>query len=249
MKYRALFLDVDGTTVTHGVDNLPSIRVTEAIRSCIKKGIFVNFATSRPLSVMMNILAHVDINGYSIISSGSQIYDPKSQRIIIEHEFPKSIMHVILSLAKRFGVKVIVFDGEKEVIYDGVQEPDKVVGMYFPELTHKVYKELHTQLVRKQGISLHRMEAWDPKLICLDIVSDRASKLHGIIEVCKLLNVKKEDIVGVGDGYNDYPLLMACGLKIAMGNAVQELKDVADFVAPSVSDDGLATVIEKFILL
>ena len=52
----------------------------------------------------------------------------------------------------------------------------------------------------------------------------------------------------MGDGYNDFPLLMACGLKIAMGNAVPELKAIADFIAPSVEEDGVATVIEKFIL-
>lgn len=41
---------------------------------------------------------------------------------------------------------------------------------------------------------------------------------------------------------------MACGLKVAMGNAVKELKEIADFIAPTVEQDGLATVIEKFIL-
>ena len=52
----------------------------------------------------------------------------------------------------------------------------------------------------------------------------------------------------MGDGYNDFPLLMASGLKIAMGNAVPELKEIADFVAPTVEEDGVAVIIEKFIL-
>lgn len=41
---------------------------------------------------------------------------------------------------------------------------------------------------------------------------------------------------------------MACGLRVAMGNAVDDLKAIADYIAPSVDDDGLAEVIEKFIL-
>ena len=53
-------------------------------------------------------------------------------------------------------------------------------------------------------------------------------------------------MVGVGDSYNDFPLLMACGLKAAMGNSVKEILDIADYVAPSVDDDGLANVIEKY---
>ena len=51
----------------------------------------------------------------------------------------------------------------------------------------------------------------------------------------------------VGDGYNDFPLLLAGGLKVAMGNAVSDLKKIADYIAPTVDEDGVATVIEKFL--
>jgi hydroxymethylpyrimidine pyrophosphatase-like HAD family hydrolase len=56
-------------------------------------------------------------------------------------------------------------------------------------------------------------------------------------------------MIGVGDGYNDFPLLEACGLKVAMGNALEDLKGIADYIAPSVDEDGVANVIEKFILI
>ena len=55
-------------------------------------------------------------------------------------------------------------------------------------------------------------------------------------------------MIGVGDGYNDFPLLMACGLKVAMGNAVPELKAIADYIAPTVADDGIVDVIKTFVL-
>ncbi|MBM3944208.1 MAG: haloacid dehalogenase, partial [SAR202 cluster bacterium] len=50
------------------------------------------------------------------------------------------------------------------------------------------------------------------------------------------------------DSFNDLPLLEACGLGIAMGNGVPELKAKAHYVAPSTFDDGLATAIEEFVL-
>ena len=68
------------------------------------------------------------------------------------------------------------------------------------------------------------------------------------LSVSKLLNIKTKHISGVGDSNNDFPLLLACGLKVAMGNANSDLKQIADFVAPSVEEDGVATVIERFIL-
>jgi len=63
-----------------------------------------------------------------------------------------------------------------------------------------------------------------------------------------MVKIKPQEIIGVGDGPNDYPLLMGSGFKVAMGNAVPELKEIADFIAPSVEEDGVATVIEKFVL-
>ena len=66
--------------------------------------------------------------------------------------------------------------------------------------------------------------------------------------VANLLKIKTTEIIGVGDGYNDFPMLLACGLKVAMDNANDDLKAIADYIAPSVDDDGVADVIEKYIL-
>ena len=54
--------------------------------------------------------------------------------------------------------------------------------------------------------------------------------------------------MAIGDGHNDIPLLEAAGFKVAMGNAPDEVKAVADYVAPSLQDDGVAEAIERFIL-
>ena len=56
------------------------------------------------------------------------------------------------------------------------------------------------------------------------------------------------DTIGIGDGNNDKPWLLMCGLKVTMGNAVPELKAIADYIAPGVENDGVADVIEKFVL-
>ena len=56
------------------------------------------------------------------------------------------------------------------------------------------------------------------------------------------------NIVAVGDSYNDLPMLEACGLSVAMGNAPPEVKSIADFVVPSVENDGLAVAINDHVL-
>ncbi len=248
MKYKALFLDVDGTTVVHGLHALPTSRVTNAIRQCKKLGVSVCLATSRPLYAVRAIIEHLDLYGYCVLSSGTQIYDTRKKRILIEKTLPDGMIYNILGVAKKYKQECKVFDGEKEIFIDDAHPPAKVVDAYFPQLELSIFEKIHKELSIMSTVSLHRMPAWDKRFECLDIVSKEASKLHGIAEIAKLLGIQTHEMIGVGDGYNDFPLLLACGLKIAMGNAVPELKAIADFVAPSVEEDGVATVIEKFIL-
>ena len=73
-----------------------------------------------------------------------------------------------------------------------------------------------------------------------------ATKQHAVFELANILGISNDEIIGIGDGYNDFPLLMGSGLKVAMGNAVSELKEIADYIAPTVDDDGLADVISKY---
>ena len=75
-----------------------------------------------------------------------------------------------------------------------------------------------------------------------------ATKQHGILEVAKIMGISTHEIIGIGDASNDIPLLMACGLKVAIGNATEDVKAIADYIAPTVEEDGVADVIEKFIL-
>jgi len=80
------------------------------------------------------------------------------------------------------------------------------------------------------------------------ISSGEATKQHAVLKFAELVKISTKEIIGVGDHYNDFPLLIACGFKVAMGNAVPELKEIADYVAPTVEEDGLALVLNKFML-
>ena len=62
------------------------------------------------------------------------------------------------------------------------------------------------------------------------------------------LNISAKETIAIGDGATDITMFAAAGLKIAMDNGEESLKQVADYVCPSIEDDGLATAIEKYIL-
>jgi hydroxymethylpyrimidine pyrophosphatase-like HAD family hydrolase len=80
--------------------------------------------------------------------------------------------------------------------------------------------------------------------IDLHITNSQSTKEHAVIELCKMLGVNPANVAGVGDGHNDIHLFNSVGHKIAMGNAVADLKAVADQVIACLDEDGLAKFIE-----
>lgn len=247
MKYKAIMLDLDDTTVVHGKENLPSERVSRAI-AFAKDKIHVCIATARTLNDTQLILDHLDVSGPCVLTNGAQIYDPIKKTIIHEIALPQHVVLKLFSLINETRAKAILFDGLKDIHYTRGEYPEKILSIYLPEIENKIIDSYVKTFEIDPEIRVQKLSAWDKNYMAIDITSNRASKLHGIVEVARILGIETEDIIGVGDGYNDFPLLMACGLKIAMGNAVEELKAIADFIAPSVEEDGVATVIEKFVL-
>jgi Cof subfamily protein (haloacid dehalogenase superfamily) len=64
----------------------------------------------------------------------------------------------------------------------------------------------------------------------------------------KPMGIKAEEVIAIGDSYNDLAMIEFAGLGVAMGNAPQDIKEKADYVAASNMEDGVAEVVEKFVL-
>lgn len=240
-------LDLDDTTVVHGKASLPSPAVVNAITRA-KEKIHVCVATARTIHDAIPVLSHLSLSGPCVVTNGTQIYDPVKKSILHEVKLPSDIPEKIYRICHTHNLRAYFHNGIIDFEYTGTEEYDKVLSVYIPEVDAKKIDYFVKEFSIDPRIHVQKLNAWDKKYMSIDVTSNEASKLHGIVEVAKILKISTDQIIGVGDGYNDFPLLMACGLKIAMGNAVPELKAIADFIAPSVYDDGVATVIEKFVL-
>lgn len=246
LKYKALFLDLDGTTVPLGSTN-PSRRVTDSVLKADKL-LHVCLATGRVLKTALPVIKILNLTGLCVISNGIQIYDPQKEKIIEETPINQALVPELYEIVKQFTVEVRQFDGNIDVPYSGEAVEAPIHSLYIPAIVLDKADQIINALSKYRTISIHKMLETVDGRVGVEICHVNASKLHGIHRVAQLLNIQTHEIIGVGDGFNDFPLLMACGLKIAMGNAVPELKAIADFIAPSVEEDGVATVIEKFIL-
>jgi len=246
-KYKALMLDLDGTTIPNRQDGLPSQKVIEAVKKA-QKIISVCVATGRPMDQAKQILEVLQIDKPVILLGGSQIIDGKSKEFIYERPLETDDVKTVLTALKPFNVKIVMDEKISKVDFTDSYQPKEVFNVFIKPLSANKADEIANKISYINTIAVHKIISWEPGKISINISHSIATKQHAIYEVAKILRIETSEIIGIGDGYNDFPLLMACGLKVAMGNAVKEIKAIADYIAPSVNEDGVAEVIEKFIL-
>ena len=82
----------------------------------------------------------------------------------------------------------------------------------------------------------------------VEVMKKNSSKRSGIEKLAEELKIKPHEIICIGDSGNDKQMIEYAGLGVAMGNAFPEIKEIADYVTYSNEDNGVAHVIDKFIL-
>ncbi|MFH1832843.1 MAG: HAD family hydrolase [Candidatus Levyibacteriota bacterium] len=246
LKYKALIFDVDGTLIVNKKDGFPSIKTTIALKKA-GKILHTGIASSRPYFLLSHIFDHLRLSGPSIINGGTQIIDLDTGKILWEKLIEKNDFMEICQIFKKEKIPFFVHDGRTDV-YKKQESIQTIYNVVSLELSPFQMNSLLKKLNHLPNISAQRTPDWKKGREGLLISHAVATKQYAILKVAELLKIQTHEIIGVGDGYNDFPLLMACGLRVAMGNAVSDLKEIADYIAPSVEEDGLADVINKFIL-
>ena len=248
-KYKALMLDLDGTTIPNSWEAMPSLRVKEAIAKA-NDYLSVGIVTARPPFWAKPVMKVLTLKAPCVVIGGARIIDPVSYKTLFEKVIPKIEAEQIIDMLKKNKIPFLYPRDTNDLTptFD-ITIPDAgQIEIAVPEITHEQADFLLDKFDNFKNIAAHKVTGLEKDKVWLQITHLESTKQHSILKVAEILNIETHEIIGVGDSYNDFPLLMACGLKVAMGNAVQELKEIADYIAPSVEEDGVADVIEKFIL-
>ena len=249
MNYKALVIDVDGTLIA-SEDAMPSKQVKETIIQLQKnRKIHIAIATARPFKNIKRICKELQLSGYAIVSGGAQLINIQTGNYY--YEYPLDYDHTIticrLIKALNSDIRIWIQDDGVDYVFSEFYKPYKPFVIVATALTDKVADGIINRLSSLSGFFYTKVSCWEKGSYDIHITHEKATKQHGIETLAGIWEISKEEIIGIGDGYNDYNLLQASGLKIAMGNAVDEIKKIADYVAPSVDDDGLAIAINKYL--
>lgn len=248
MKYKALITDLDGTVILNEQYAKPTPRVVKAINEA-QKVLKVSTATGRPFSTAEWVMKPLKISSPSIITAGTQIIDPLTGRILWEETMDKEIVQKILTFTDTLPYDVIL--ASQYVTFPEQPRPKKIQSeavIYIGWVPISESDAIVQKIKTIANVSVHAAMGYPSNTYGLHVTSINASKKHAIHKLMEILGVTKNEIIGIGDSNNDLPLFEAVGLKIAMGNATDLLKENADYIAPSVEDDGVADVIKRFIL-
>ena len=242
---RAAVLDLDGTLI--GRDERLSARVAAAVRQ-LSDSIPVSIATGREAAHAVRYARQLGLTAPQICDGGAAILDPDSGKSLwtapLAPDLAKQIIYSLHANGTAFiathpegSVKTISGICGRSLIRVSALDmdevgADRVVAQFLPEPQLQVVK-----------VFLPYNDLW-----AVDFTRRGIDKAAGARRLAGMIGVDVRDMVAAGDSYNDLPLLQVCGLSIAMGDAPQELKAVADYLAPPADEDGLAVAIEEFVL-
>ena len=241
----AAALDLDGTII--GPDEKISAAVLEAI-SRLAGHMPVFIATGREPADVLRYSKELGLTTPQVCDGGANILDPvRGASVWTAPLGPKNAEAVVTKLREMGSAFVATHASGTASTFDDVPNWDliRVSALDLDEGTADVLAESFRgnkdMYVIKAVLPYNGLWAVDFTLAGID-------KAAGVSRVGKTLGVDPANTVAAGDSYNDLPMLEACGFSIAMGNAPEEVRAIADFIAPDVEEDGLAVAINEYVL-
>ena len=259
MTERLIALDLDGTTITHAGVLRPAVR--EAVQAVAATGMHIVVATGRSIVATTPILDALGLTtGYVVCSNGAvtlaldtdepqgyQIletvtFDPAPALELLGDSWPDAVI-AVEELGVGFKVSAPFPDGELDgelrvVTWDElVADPVTRVTFRSPTGTSEDFEEL------AERIGLHEVNYNIGFTAWMDINPEGVSKGSALELLRRRLQVEPMHTVAVGDQRNDLEMLQWAARGVAMGNAPEEVKAVADEVTGHVDDDGLVPVL------
>jgi Cof subfamily protein (haloacid dehalogenase superfamily) len=259
-RFKLIVSDFDGTLTSF--NHQISQKVKTAVKRWIDSGNFFTIATGRQFAMIKGECRDMNITTPVIVRGGAEIIDSVSGRVLFEELIDEKTIKELFQVFNQNKINFLVEKGnvlflnfnypldfptvvKKNLEEFTIQKAPKMAVKAYDEDFEKVSKIMKEIQKTYPNLSIHRTHnlfgfGWD-------ITSQRATKLYGIIKVMEILGLKKDETAGLGDSYNDFPLLEAAGLKVAMGNAHPELKEIADITVPSNEEDGVAYLINQLL--
>lgn len=268
MNYRMIVLDLDGTLTNSKKEITPYTR--ETLIRAQQQGIKVVLASGRPtygIAPIANQLELFTYGGYILAYNGGEIIDWKSKEVLHAQVLDPQVLPYMYRCAQENGFAIVTYrdnfvitetpDDEyvqKEATLNLMQtlkvenflgyidfSIPKCLIVGEAERLCLLEKQMYEQL--KETNEVYRSEPYFLELVPKGI--DKAQSLEVLL---RKVGISRDEVIACGDGFNDLSMIRYAGLGVAMHNAQPVVREAADFITLSNDEDGVAHVVEQFML-
>ena len=257
-RIKAVFFDIDGTLVSFKSHTVPE-SARRAIARLREQGVKVFIATGR-LMKHVGIVNDIEVDGYITVNGGYCI--TSVGEVIFESAFPRATVERVIDLSEQYGFDLNVMTHEDMYVSSMGERVKKIASMIniMPTVAD-VRVIAATQPVVQMCPYISRELEQEIMPLLPDCVGSRwietfmdlnvrgVDKSLGIQQVMNYYGLTMAEAMAFGDGGNDLPMVRDAAVGVAMGNACDELKAVADYITSSVDEDGVSRALEHFGLI
>lgn len=264
MRYKMIAVDMDGTLLTH--EKIITKRNFEALKKAQEKGVLTVVSTGRAIAGVDIYEEIVALENPVILCNGAEIVKFPDGKLLYKQPFERSVAEKVIEEGKKRNTTLCIWSNGKlyaNVYNDNVRTYEgysrgraKILDDMTPVLDNGITKIVWYDEPDKITAYITEMKAFfgntsscvrtAPEF--LEFFDPTVSKATAVESIAAGYGIKNREIICIGDGYNDVEMIELAGLGVAMGNAPDDVKSRADFVTETNANDGVAVVIEKFIL-
>lgn len=264
-KYRLLVLDLDGT-LTNSKKEISDTNRQTLIR-LQQSGVKLVLASGRPtygIAPLAETLQLKQYGGFILSYNGGEIIEWSTGRILYKNLLPDDVLPLLYHTCENDGLTILTYDGPciltenatdeyvlKEAFLNKMQirrvdnfleaAPVPLPKCLIVGDPNRLMQTEASLSQRLQGvISVYRSEPYFLEVVPLGI--DKARSLAVLLEQ---LGLTREEMVAMGDGYNDRSMIEFAGMGVAMANAQEPVKQVADYITLSNDQDGVAVAVKE----
>ena len=264
--------DLDGTLLNKNKEITP--RLFAALKKLDELGIYFVPSTGRPFGTVPQAIKELPFLKYVITSNGATIYDAVEQKNIIENFLTPEAVDAVIEIARELPVITEYFIEGKAYIAKKVYDDLSPFNLTESHVTYiknsrtpveDFWNEMKRNNTVLENINLVfadmelRKETWNRlKALGLasvtaattkniEITSLYATKAKALEKLCEVLGFTRENVLAMGDGDNDMPMIQFAGIGVAMENGEEHIKQAADIIADDCNDFGAAKILEQII--
>ena len=253
--------DLDGTLLNN--NHKITEKTKDALNLLHSHNIKLVLASGRVDSYAAKYAKELNIIDYIIANNGALIYDYQKKEIIYEEYYDISTLNKLWQYANdnEIGITLNAFNErysntfattskDNNTIIDDISKLGKhIYQVVFTSFDHSKIKKLLTYLNDIDGkisyISKHYYNTHSKKSISVDLNLNDTSKGNSIEYLLNILKINKNDAVCFGDNNNDLSMFNKCGIKVAMGNSNDNVKNISDYITSDNNSDGIYQFINK----